>query len=252
MDRIAEQDTGATPRQGGGAHRRRRRRRPDLGWSLLLGLLPAIATLGITWWISSASGVDVRFTLRDAAAIHGTPRYYAALTNAGALLWAGGGMICLFAAAALPPQARPARVRAFLVTSGLLSLFLAADDLYLMHEGGWQHIGIANEREFAFFIYVPVGLAYLAVWGRFILRHTDWRVFAIAVGFLGVTFLSDLFVTEDNIPAWMIGAPHTMLEEGSKFLAICMWTVYFIGASLRLLKSAHALRAGDGAPEPRG
>jgi hypothetical protein len=70
---------------------------------------------------------------RDPTAIMEAPFYTGFLSQLGIIFWAATAAISLFSATVIAPTF--ASEKRFLYASGLFILMLAADDLFLLHEG---------------------------------------------------------------------------------------------------------------------
>lgn len=198
------------------------------GWlSFLILALPAlfIAGVAVQPWIDPAD------LLRDPLAVAELRQpecckvYYGAVSNLGVLMWMGGAAVCLFAAAVIVTQGlRPGAV-VFLAAAGLLTGFLAIDDLFLVHENVLPAFGVPEPVTYA--AYGMLGLAYLATSWREILNH---NVFLLAAGVV----LLGTSVTID----WLVHSDHPLrivLEDGAKLTGIAAWVGFHVTAAWALL-----------------
>lgn len=194
-----------------------------LPWSGLAVALAA-ALIGMGLYVLAVTGQPVGVLVRDANAIAQQPNYFGALEYAGILLMSGAGWISLFVSGFCRGQS--AR---FLFLGGLLSLLLAADDLYMLHESSWR-FGVEEQHVFAFYALLLL-----------VLVTTSLRQFlGTSFVLLGAALL--LFagaVAMDADASKPFGLPAN-LEEYLELTGICFWSVYFLKCSREgLLERQH-------------
>ena len=73
--------------------------------------------------------------------------YYGAVSNLGVLLWTAGAAIALFGAGLALALGRPAGEAGLLLAAGMLTGFLAIDDLFLVHENVLPAFGVPGRCE---------------------------------------------------------------------------------------------------------
>lgn len=150
-----------------------------------------------------------------------------AVWNFGVLLWAATAAVCLFTALRIG-LAHGLRPAAFPLAAGALIAMLALDDLYLLHEFVWPHLGVPQPAVLA--IYGSISGAYLLFF-RDRLRAGRASLLAIALVAFGVSIGVDL--------VW--ASPDVLLEDGAKFVGIVAWAVFHTDAMLRLLEPARGV-----------
>ena len=153
--------------------------------------------------------------------------YYGAVSNLGVLLWASGAAICLFAAAVALTHWQRTREVVFLTSAGLLTGFLTIDDLFLVHENVLPAFGVSQPVTYG--AYALLGLLYLAVSWREILRHNVFLL-AAAVVLLGISAIID----------WFFHSEHTLrivLEDGAKLAGISAWISFHALAAWSILSA---------------
>lgn len=198
--------------------------------TLVIVALPVlfIAAVGAQPWIDPAD------LLRDPLAVAELRQpecckvYYGAVSNLGVLVWMGGAAICLFAAAVVQAQGARAQAAVFLAAAGLLTGFLAIDDLFLVHENVLPALGVSEPVTYG--AYGLLGLVYLAISWREILRHN------VVLLFVGVALLGTSVVID-----WMFHSEHPMrilLEDGAKLTGICAWVGFHVIAAWTILSAA--------------
>lgn len=192
-------------------------------WVYLVAILPALLLLVV---IGLQPYVDPSELLRDPIAVaQGAAAkgqccrfYFGAVSQLGALIWAGGGFIALFASVVIFAQLGPRKDWQFLASAGVITGLLVFDDVFMGHEAMYpKFFGVPEFLTLAGY----VGLLALFLWG---FRR---QIFAIAPGLLAISLTAfavsvgtDAFVSEQT--AW-----HRLAEDGSKFIGITSWTTFF-------------------------
>ncbi len=155
--------------------------------------------------------------------------YYGALSNLGVLLWALAAGAALAAGVALrraarrnnaapdpAPDVAAARRARFFIAAGLLSLLLAGDDLFTIHEGA--EIVFAGGEELVLGVYALLAAAFIWLFRRELL--TDCPLFFMLAGaLLTLSVAADVVFGE---------AAGFAFEDGAKFLGIAAWSGYFL------------------------
>ncbi len=213
--------------------------------SQLVRLTPTLLWIYIpTWFLLNGVVIfclnenqDIGDFFRDSMNVvqmYGNVRfYYGAMTNLGALLWCTAAIACLFTYALACRQEKQMSTPFFL-WSGLLSLLLLFDDLFLLHETVFSDdIGIAEETVLA--IYVVISLLYLFRWHRFIILQTDFLLLLFALGCFTLSLLQDVFYIFPR--NFLYPGSHTLFEDGPKFVGIVSWCAYLTRASLQYVSS---------------
>jgi hypothetical protein len=170
--------------------------------------------------LSSAYNAPAHDLTRDPAAVMKGPYYIGLLSNWGIILWSAAAGVCLLAAWLVSERAP--RVGTWLLASGLLTLLLAVDDMFMLHETVFPDVFGIHEKV-VYVIYSLLGGAYLLYFLPQILRR-HYLFLIVSVFFLG------LMVVSDSIGRW-VETP-TAIEDSFKYIAIVFWLVFFT-------KSAH-------------
>lgn len=144
------------------------------------------------------------------------PTWFGSISMLGILVWTATAAICLVGAAVLALFDAPKNRTAFCISAGTLTLILALDDAYMLHEAVLPDLGIPQNA-------VLGGLAVLAAahligFRSTILRHSVW-VLVIALAAFSESVLVDLFL---HSPSPL----KSFVEDGSKFLGIAAWLVF--------------------------
>lgn len=185
----------------------------------------AILLNGIGLFVSATTDTPIGFLLRDPNAIAELPFYYGALEYAGIVLMAGTAGIAVFSS-----TLSTGRAARFLILGGLLTLWLACDDLYMLHE---QSPRVYLNERIVFGIYGALVLVF-AVTNLSHLLQTPFILLLAA----GVFFASGIAL--DSFAGFARRFP-SGLENMLELIGICFWSAYFIKCSrnaLRLTPSA--------------
>lgn len=148
----------------------------------------------------------------------GLPVYSGFLSQIGILLWSAAASICFFCGKILHPNRVDKGLNRFLIVSGVFTLWLALDDMFMLHETVLPHIGIPQNVVLGG--YVVFTLAYLFAFRRTILE-TNFLPLVFSLCFFAVSVTLDVFKP--------FKFSITFFEEGAKLVGLVGWAVYFIG-----------------------
>ncbi|KQP17184.1 hypothetical protein [Pseudorhodoferax sp. Leaf267] len=189
--------------------------RKKAGLCFLVVALPALFFYAISLATMVAHGFSVMDSLRDPAQTRDESSFLGFLSNIGTWLWVSATAISVFTWLTGDFQATSRR-RELVVLVGLLSIMLAVDDFFMIHDR-----------------YISQRICYLAYAlcaGAILVRHyrliaeIDGLAFLLAGAMLASSILVDLS------QPWMPSAylQLQILEEGLKFMGAAMW-MYFVG-----------------------
>jgi hypothetical protein len=197
-----------------------------LRFALMLIAVGIVAIIGI----SAAYGVPVEDLTRDPAAVVNIPYYVGLLSNWGVMLWSAAAAVCLFSAWVL--RGKQGTATSWLLASGMITLLLAVDDMFMLHEDVFPNVfGIHEKVVYA--IYGILGFFYILYFLPEILKRR-FVILAAACFFLGLSVLSD------SIGRWFY-VP-TALEDSFKYIAIVLWLVFFIKSAYDEIASTQLVR----------
>lgn len=169
--------------------------------------------------------------------------YLGFFSNMGVILWAMAGGICVFAA--VGDQGNLSSLeRSFLIYAGSMTLILAFDDMYMIHE---------NTNEYVFYFLYAIAMSVYLLKFHIVILRLDVLVFLIAIAALGSSVVSDEIINvinHRNAPGVDkaaileqvsgLDSPYSarnlayLLEDGSKFIGICAWATFHIRAAYLL------------------
>ena len=154
----------------------------------------------------------------------------------GAFLWFGTATVLLFTSATLKSNCE-GRLRFFLLSSAIITLYLWADDFFMIHEKlSWtlmRSAPIAFHRWFEKGILALILLAtglHIVVF-KSLLVQLPYRIFAVALAFLGLSVVVDQTYA---LISWDGGAWEYFIEDGAKWMGICLWCLFHVESCVRL------------------
>jgi hypothetical protein len=197
-----------------------------------------VAVVGAFAIVCWKTGIPFSDLTRDTSEILHVPFYLGVLSHLGILVWSASAALCLFAAAAGPPQSEFKERRLYLVAAGLLTLWLALDDLLTLHEIVLPNLLSVRQR-MVIAAYIVIVFLFLFRFRKVILK-TEFPILVAAFGFFGVSVVADAIQSRFTIPA------QHYVEDGSKLMGIVGWTVYFARTAWRHVRE----RAGSGGDSP--
>lgn len=183
--------------------------------------------IGIVLLLRVWKGVPIHVLTSDVTSSAGLPAYTGFLSQLGIFAWAGAAAISFFCARLLAAQPDTREARRFCLVSGLLTVVLAFDDLFLLHEELLPSFGIPEKAVLA--AYAGFVSFYLVRFRRLI-AQTDYRLLAMAFVFFALSVGLDLV----NPP----GINPYLLEDSAKFAGIVSWLGYFFHAQAAALSTA--------------
>lgn len=189
--------------------------------------LTALAVLAAVAAASVYKAVPVEILTQDVAAVVEIHPLTGLLSNLGILLWSAAAAVSLFTWMVLGRRQMnmPA---GFFLASGLLTLLLLLDDLFLFHEDLAEgYLGIGQATVLA--LYVLLSGAYGLAFRRTILR-TEYVLLASAVACFAASILFDA-IEDDWTNRWQY-----LIEDGFKFLGICNWCAYHVRTALAFIE----------------
>ena len=182
---------------------------------LLLLLATSSYFLAIFYALSTDN--NALFLIRDTAQLCGGDSYWGLFSNFGIILWSVASGIAIFAT--YVNKERRDNEYYLLLSGGLLSGFLAIDDLLMLHETlGFERI---------MFLLYALAAAILARIIYLNQKSLDLTLFISAAALLGSSIMIDLI--QGHIP--LSYQYSQIIEEGAKFLGILMWACFWVKAS---------------------
>ena len=194
--------------------------------TLLLSGALALSAVLFTIWLANYTKNPVWKLTKDAADVIGHPAYFGLLSSWSSMLWMATAAICLFTAAVTWKDASDRPRLRFLFFSGLLSLMIAVDDMFLLHDRILSR-GLGISEIVFYILYAFLMFGYLIVFFRQIAR-SDYILFWIAFFFLAFSrgfykllpFLREFNTTNDIF----------------KYFGIVFWLAFFVRTAAKHLR----------------
>lgn len=196
------------------------------------GIYLLMLLLLATAWLQSE--VQLSLLFRDTFAVASVPIYYGLFSNIGICLWVATGAILLFSAAILANADKLCKYCNFFLSFGSLTLLLAIDDFFMLHEKVFPRFLQVSEK--ITFIAYGIIILYCILKFRNIILHNHFQIFIIAILFLSFSIAVDLLLSSDS---FLFKVDDTyFFEDSLKLIGIISWCFYFIKVSGEKLISA--------------
>ncbi|WP_026006156.1 hypothetical protein [Moritella dasanensis] len=174
---------------------------------------------GLLFSITMISGyynIPISSFTRDPTVVLGGPSYVGFISNIGMLFWAFTAAICLFSSV-IHKQGNNKTTSQFLLYSGLLTLWLLLDDMFMLHDSLLPNHLMIPEK-LVYLGYVVMVLVYLVKFRTEILSH-EYATLFIAFSFFALSVLADLLLEQQGY--------EFLLEDGFKLFGIVTWFIFF-------------------------
>ena len=178
-----------------------------------------IVLFGLLFSITMISGyynIPIASFRRDPTIVLGGPSYIGFISNIGILFWAFTAAICLFSSV-IHKQRNNQATSQFLLYSGLLTLWLLLDDMFMLHDSLLPNHLMIPEK-LVYLGYVTIVLVYLVKFRTEILNH-EYATLFIAFSFFALSVLADLLLEQQGF--------EFLLEDGLKLFGIVTWFIFF-------------------------
>ena len=201
--------------------------RANRKWILLIFLTSSFL-IGLLLLLRIWKDVPISYLTRDLAYTAEVPFYTGFFSQLGIFFWAGSATLCLFSAhMKWLGQIEIDPLKMFLFYSGLLSLLLAFDDIFLLHEEVFPvYFGISELIVFGIY---GILVVILLVKFRLSILKTNYILLAMGFGFLGLSIVFDIFE---------VSVINTfLLEDGAKMTGIVSWFFYYYSNAVSTVSS---------------
>jgi len=183
--------------------------------SMALVVLPALLFYAVSVQVLSNYGFTLKEILRDPAQQSGVSSFLGFVSSIGVWLWVSSVAICCFSLIAGITEKSRGRIE-LLVLLAMLSLLLAVDDFFLLHERYVYQKGI-------FLFYAVFALTLFVRHFRRIIE-IDGFSFMLSGFLLASSIIIDM--KQRKFP--FDYAQVQLIEEGCKFIGAALW-LYFCG-----------------------
>ena len=150
------------------------------------------------------------------------------LSNLGYLLWLAAAAVALFTAYGKLHGIK-GKQKELLACGGWFSLILCIDDMFLLHD---RYIG----PTFLYIVYILFSFLIATRYRKQLIAYKG-EFFLLAVALLGISIAIDLLqpVERDQPDLYMLPQ---LIEEGSKFLGIGTWVLFWCQACSFSIRTA--------------
>jgi hypothetical protein len=177
---------------------------------------------GFTVLVATLTDNPIWKLAKDPAEVIGFSPYIGMLSNWGVVLWMGAAAICLFSAVLLKRQKASSSTFTFIAVSGVFSLLLGMDDLFLLHDRLFPKLFDIRENYF-YFLYLFAFLVYLGFFIRQIIKY-EYLLFGAALLFFLMS--RRVFVTLPFFDQFMTTG------DMLKYFGIVFWLAFFYRTAL--------------------
>jgi len=188
------------------------------------GVLSLVALAGFHYYFEIPYS---HLTIDPVVALKGDP-FTGILSNIGVILWSGTAAVCLLMVLLQNGNAEKRKVKLFFLMSFLITLFLLIDDFFLLHDVVLPDIFKLRERHI-YITYATLVLAFIFFNIKTFLK-TPYFILLIAFSFFALSLFTDWAVRYVTIPE------SYLVEDGTKFLGIVNWCMYFTYISYMEIK----------------
>lgn len=194
------------------------------------------ALLAIAWLQSS---VPLDFLFRDTFAVASAPVYYGLFSNLGIFLWLSSAAIMFFSTSILSVIDKQNKYYQFLLSFGSITLFLAMDDFFMLHERVFPRLLGVSEK--VTFLAYGIIVIYSIFRFRRIIFNNNFKIFFIAVLFLFSSIAVDQILNSDQ---FLFKANDSyFFEDSLKLIGIVTWCFYFIKISAEKITFLNKLKS---------
>lgn len=192
--------------------------------TLAIKLAAIVALIGIcVAYAYLVMGINPKILMRDPNAVAHQPEYVGMVSNIGSVGWIVTAVVTLYSYLLLQRRGPLPRCSWLLLSGGLFTAFCGFDDLFMLHDGLAERIGISQDAVLA--CYVLFGVVWFVVSaGR--IFETEWLLLVLAMGGLAASVILD----EGFIPV----PSETFFEDMAKLFGIAFWGAYFLRLSWRM------------------
>ena len=199
---------------------------------LFLSLILAAIML-LTWGISKAFSIPLNYLIEDSASVLGASQFigFSTLIGAGILMLGAGAVIL---ALTFHPAFGASRESLAVLGLALISLYLALDDCFLLHERVITGIFQVGERS--------IYLAYLIPFGLFVIIFQEQLfdqktcLFFCAGAWFALSLAADLLTDKIALSGGLQGTVK-IIEESCKMGGYLFWTATVIYKSRNLIRT---------------
>jgi hypothetical protein len=197
---------------------------------LIIIFAATLVVLSIVILIGLNNNIQLNYFTKDPVQIMGAPFYLGLFSNIGILFWCGSAVICFYSKTFVPKTKEFKSIRLFLLFSGITTLILMLDDLFLLHEEVFpNYIGIPEKGVYV--IYINMLILYALLFRERILK-SDYLILGLAFFLIGGSTL----IKQIPMPI----PEDSFLEDAVKLLGIICWFTYFLRTGFAVLSKVYS------------
>ncbi|HEX6983496.1 MAG TPA: hypothetical protein VF181_12125 [Balneolaceae bacterium] len=181
-----------------------------------------VALLSFAAFAGNILNIPLQQFTADPAVTFSAHPFVGMISYTGVLLWCSSAVVCLFSAAFLN-AGRSEQNISFLLCSGLISLFLLSDDLFMLHEAIFPWY-LDIPQKLVYVIYLVLMSSYFLYFRKRI-WNSEYKILGIAIAFLALSVLGDFMLPQEGM-AYVV-------EDGLKVFGIATWFIYFTRVSFK-------------------
>ncbi|WP_086543190.1 hypothetical protein [Algoriphagus antarcticus] len=189
--------------------------------------VPTMLFLAVFFIVGRMNGIKFDYFSRDAIqTLWHEPGavvepYIGMLSNIGVIFWCFTVAILFFSSKIAKDFGKPKIVYQFFLFTGLLTLLMMIDDLFLLHDVIIPYY--LNISEKLFYLFYGSSVVALLYTFRKVILNTDYILFLLAFGLMAGSVITDVLL------AFGVNIRETyLIEDGFKFMGIISWFVYFV------------------------
>lgn len=176
--------------------------------------------------ISTYKNIPLDTFTQDPTQKMNAPFYVGAFSNIGVMFWSAATVLCLFTAYLVRERFNNNGDFKFLLVSGLITLLLAFDDMFQLHEDVLPHYAHIPANA-VILTYINIFIIYIILFWRKILS-TEFIILLSAFFLLGLSTVIDLL----PLPL----EKDSFLEDAIKLFGIVSWFIYFCRYCRQMLR----------------
>jgi hypothetical protein len=183
--------------------------------------LPGVIFLLLMAAFSLLNDFHFSYLSRDPVQILDAKPYIGMVSNVGILLWCATAAILFYSARLSSLAGKPRIQTNFLLSSGLITLLMLIDDLFLFHDIIFPEYFHIDEN--VFFVFYGLSVIALIYFFRKLIINTDYIFLVLSFGLLGTSAVSDYLIVLGFASNYSM-----VIEDVLKFMGIISWFSYYI------------------------
>ena len=172
---------------------------------------------------SRAKGISTALLMNDPLSTLNAPFYTGISSNIGNIFWFSAAAICLYSYLIIKDIEYDKSLKSFVLFTGILILYLALDDFFILHENYRDILHIPEIL--TYIIYGLLMVAYLVKFNKLILESEYSILLIIAFIFLGSSIMADIIQKITYIPKIPF---RNFIKDGFKLTGILFWFSFII------------------------